>query len=53
MTWAAAAREIESQSGGQFDPDVVEAFRRRERTLRGIRRQLSALPPLRTAASAS
>jgi ribonuclease P protein subunit RPR2 len=53
MTWAAAAREIESQSGGQFDPGVVEAFRGRERTLRAIRRQLSALPPLRAAANAS
>ena len=47
MTWAAAGREIQAESGGQFDPDVVEAFRSRERMLRRIRRQLTALPPAR------
>jgi response regulator RpfG family c-di-GMP phosphodiesterase len=45
MTWAAAAREIEGQSGRQFDPAVVEAFRGSDRTLRRIRRQLTSPPP--------
>ena len=53
MTWAAAGREIEAESGAQFDPAVVEAFRGRERTLRRIRRQLTALPPLRATTNAS
>jgi response regulator RpfG family c-di-GMP phosphodiesterase len=46
MTWAAAAREIEAQSGGQFDPAVVEAFRTRERNLRAIRRKLTTPTPV-------
>ena len=46
LTWAAAAREIQAQSGGQFDPAVVEAFRTSDRALRRIRRQLTAPPPL-------
>jgi ribonuclease P protein subunit RPR2 len=40
MSWAAAGRELEQQSGRQFDPAVVDAFRSRERSLRRIRRQL-------------
>jgi response regulator RpfG family c-di-GMP phosphodiesterase len=40
MSWAAAARELEQQSGRQFDPAVVDAFRARERSLRRIRREL-------------
>jgi response regulator RpfG family c-di-GMP phosphodiesterase len=40
MSWAAAGRELELQSGRQFDPAVVDAFRSRERSLRRIRRQL-------------
>jgi len=53
MTWAAAGRELVAQSGAQFDPAVVGAFQTRERTLRRIRRQLTAVPPLRPAAKAS
>jgi cyclic di-GMP phosphodiesterase len=53
LTWAAAAREIQAQSGGQFDPAVVEAFRARERMLRRIRHQLTVRPPLRHAAAAN
>jgi putative nucleotidyltransferase with HDIG domain len=53
MPWAAAGRELVAQSGAQFDPAVVEAFQARERTLRRIRRQLTAVPPLRPAAKAS
>ena len=40
MTWAAAGRELELQSGRQFDPAVVDAFQARERLLRRIRREL-------------
>jgi ribonuclease P protein subunit RPR2 len=40
MTWAAAGRELVSQSGKQFDPTVIDAFRSRERSLRRIRRTL-------------
>ena len=53
MTWAAAGRELVAQSGAQFDPTVVEAFQARERTLRRIRRQLTAVPALGAAAKAS
>jgi HD-GYP domain-containing protein (c-di-GMP phosphodiesterase class II) len=45
LTWAAAKREIEAESGGQFDPEVVGAFLARERSLRAIRRSLTADPP--------
>jgi putative two-component system response regulator len=45
LTWAAAGREIIAQSGGQFDPDVVRAFKSRERALRLIRRDFSASRP--------
>ncbi len=41
MSWAAAGRELADQSGRQFDPAVVEAFRSRERALRRIRRELA------------
>jgi cyclic di-GMP phosphodiesterase len=44
LTWAAAGRVILAESGGQFDPEVVEAFRSRERMLSQIRRQLTARP---------
>jgi cyclic di-GMP phosphodiesterase len=53
LTWAAATREIQAESGGQFDPAVVDAFSARERVMRGIRRQLTERPPLRSAAAAS
>jgi ribonuclease P protein subunit RPR2 len=41
LSWAAAGRELAEQSGKQFDPAVVDAFRARERTLRRIRRELA------------
>ena len=41
MSWAAAGRELVEQSGKQFDPAVVDAFRSRERSLRRIRRELA------------
>lgn len=41
LPWEAARREILAQSGKQFDPDVVEAFRDRERALRAVRRELA------------
>src|SRR4029077_15990082 len=40
MSWAAAGRELEQQAGRQFDPEVIDAFRARERSLRRIRREL-------------
>jgi response regulator RpfG family c-di-GMP phosphodiesterase len=42
MRWAAAHDEIVGQSGKQFDPQVVDAFRACERELRDVRRGLSA-----------
>jgi response regulator RpfG family c-di-GMP phosphodiesterase len=38
MRWTAARDEIVAQSGKQFDPDVVEAFRDRESALQAVRR---------------
>jgi len=38
MRWTAARDEIVAQSGKQFEPDVVEAFRDRERALQAVRR---------------
>jgi response regulator RpfG family c-di-GMP phosphodiesterase len=40
--WAAAREEIVRQTGGQFDPDVVDAFRDRERELLAIHRAFAA-----------
>jgi ribonuclease P protein subunit RPR2 len=40
--WSAAHEEIVAQAGKQFDPEVVDAFRARERELREVRRELSA-----------
>ena len=40
--WDEAAAEILAGRGRQFDPDVVDAFREREPTLREIRRELAA-----------
>jgi putative two-component system response regulator len=42
LDWADAGREIVLESGRQFDPEVVEAFRLRESSLRGIRNELAA-----------
>jgi ribonuclease P protein subunit RPR2 len=42
MPWRAARDEIVSQSGKQFDPDVVAAFRGCEDTLAVVRRELAA-----------
>jgi response regulator RpfG family c-di-GMP phosphodiesterase len=39
--WAYAAEEIAYESGRQFDPDVVEAFRERDVALRGIRAEVA------------
>ena len=41
-SWETAADEIVAQSGHQFDPDVVRAFRSAEPRLRGMREQMSA-----------
>jgi len=49
IAWSAAGREILAQSGRQFDPAVVAAFKSRERTLRTLRRKLSSGRPSRTA----
>ncbi|HWG56724.1 MAG TPA: HD domain-containing phosphohydrolase [Gaiellaceae bacterium] len=42
QTWRAAHKEILAQSGKQFDPDVVDAFREREHALHEIRREFLA-----------
>jgi ribonuclease P protein subunit RPR2 len=42
LRWEAAHDEILAQSGKQFDPDVVAAFRDLEDTLREVRRELTA-----------
>jgi response regulator RpfG family c-di-GMP phosphodiesterase len=41
MSWAAAGREIVSESKKQFDPAVVKAFVAKERQLRSVRRELA------------
>ena len=43
LGWGEAGREILAESGRQFDPDVVEAFRLREEVLCEIRRELAAV----------
>jgi response regulator RpfG family c-di-GMP phosphodiesterase len=42
LDWSVATAEILAQSGKQFDPEVVEAFRSRERQLRAVQRELAA-----------
>ncbi len=41
LRWSAARDEIVAQSGTQFDPEVVDAFREREQELREVRRELA------------
>jgi diguanylate cyclase (GGDEF)-like protein len=41
LSWEDAAAEIERESGKQFDPSVVEAFRERNERLRRIHYELS------------
>jgi HD-GYP domain-containing protein (c-di-GMP phosphodiesterase class II) len=41
MRWSVARDEILAQSGKQFDPEVVDAFREREQELREVRRELA------------
>jgi len=41
LRWSAAHEEILAQSGKQFDPEVVQAFREREPILREAHRELS------------
>ncbi len=43
QTWADATREIERESGGQFDPAVVRAFHRAEPRLRAMHLATSAV----------
>ena len=42
LSWESARTEILSQSGRQFDPEIVEAFQDVEPELREIRRELAA-----------
>jgi response regulator RpfG family c-di-GMP phosphodiesterase len=42
LSWATAREEIRSQSGRQFDPDVVQSFLEIEPELHEIRRELAA-----------
>ena len=42
IRWTGARDEILAQSGKQFDPEVVEAFREREPALRAVQRELAA-----------
>jgi response regulator RpfG family c-di-GMP phosphodiesterase len=42
LPWRAARLEIVDQSGKQFDPEVVAAFREREPSLASVRRELAA-----------
>jgi HD-GYP domain-containing protein (c-di-GMP phosphodiesterase class II) len=41
LSWDRAAEEIVTQSGKQFDPDVVAAFCDAETTLREVREELA------------
>jgi putative two-component system response regulator len=42
MSWEAAHTEVVAQTGRQFDPEIVDAFREIEPQLREIRRELAA-----------
>ena len=41
LKWRDASAEIVAQSGKQFDPEVVDAFREREPVLRDVQRELA------------
>lgn len=41
LPWRTARDEIVAQAGGQFDPDVVDAFRQSEKALVEVRRELA------------
>jgi ribonuclease P protein subunit RPR2 len=43
LRWEEAGREIERETGGQFDPAVARAFVEREATLRAVRRELAVV----------
>ena len=43
LSWDVAASEIAAQSGRQFDPDVVGAFRDSEQELRAIASQYARI----------
>jgi response regulator RpfG family c-di-GMP phosphodiesterase len=42
LTWSAAHAEILGQSGKQFDPAIVDAYRERESSLVEVKRELAA-----------
>jgi cyclic di-GMP phosphodiesterase len=42
QSWRYAIDEVERERGGQFDPDVVDAFRERDDELRAIHKELAA-----------
>ena len=52
MRWEDAEQEILAQSGSQFDPDVVDAFRARESSLRKVHREFTVMRPLLRALTA-
>jgi ribonuclease P protein subunit RPR2 len=43
LSWDEAVAEVEAQSGQQFDPEVVEAFRQQEPSLRRLYYELTAV----------
>ena len=42
LSWKTASAEIFAQSGKQFDPEIVAAFREREDELKLVFRELAA-----------
>jgi len=45
-SWEDAAALIVAEAGGQFDPDVVEAFLERELAMRSLQREFASLATL-------